>query len=43
MDFSIIPRVSIDINANYRFDDWSLIDNAKTDTITFGALLRFRI
>jgi hypothetical protein len=42
-DFSIIPRVSIDVNANYRFDDWGLIDDAKTDTITFGALLRLRI
>jgi opacity protein-like surface antigen len=43
MDFAIIPRVSVDINANYRFDDWGLIDNAKTDTVTFGALLRLRI
>jgi opacity protein-like surface antigen len=42
-DFSIIPRVSLDVNANYRFDDWGLIDDAETDTITFGALLRFRI
>lgn len=42
-DFSIIPRVSVDVNANYRFDDWSLIDEAETDTVTFGALLRLRI
>jgi opacity protein-like surface antigen len=42
-DFAIIPRVSVDVNANYRFDDWSLIDEADTDTVTFGALLRLRI
>lgn len=42
-DFSIIPRVSLDVNANYRFDDWSLIDEVETDTVTFGALLRLRI
>ncbi len=43
VDFAIVPRVSVDINANYRFDDWGLIDNAKTDTVTLGALLRLRI
>lgn len=43
VDFAIIPRVSVDVNANYRFDDWSLIDEADTDTVTFGALLRLRI
>ncbi|MES1244153.1 MAG: hypothetical protein ABUT39_21290 [Acidobacteriota bacterium] len=42
-DISIIPRVSVDVNANYRFDDWGLIDEADTDTVTFGALLRLRI
>lgn len=43
LDFSIIPRVSVDVNANYRFNDWSLIDEVDTDTVTFGALLRLRI
>ena len=43
VDFAIVPRVSVDINANYRFNDWSLIDEVDTDTITFGALLRLRI
>lgn len=42
-DFSIIPRVSVDVNANYRFEDWSLIDDVDTDTVTFGALLRLGI
>lgn len=42
-DISIIPRLSVDINANYRFDDWSLIDEVETDTVTLGALLRVRL
>jgi hypothetical protein len=42
-DISIIPRLSLDVNANYRFDDWSLIDEVKTDTVTLGALLRLRL
>lgn len=41
--FSLIPRLAIDVNANYRFDDWSLIEEVDTDTVTLGALLRLRI
>ena len=43
LDFTLIPRLSVDVNANYRFDDWSLIDEVDTDTVTLGALLRFRL
>jgi hypothetical protein len=42
-DIAIIPHVSLDINANYRFNDWSLIDEVDTDTVTLGALVRFRL
>lgn len=42
-DIAIIPRLSLDINANYRFDDWDLIDDVETDTVTLGALVRLRI
>lgn len=42
-DIAIIPRLSIDINANYRFDDWDLIDEVETDTVTLGALVRLRL
>lgn len=41
--FSLIPRLAIDVNANYRFNDWSLVDEVETDTVTLGALLRLRI
>ena len=42
-DIAIIPHLSLDINANYRFNDWDLIDEVDTDTVTLGALLRFRL
>jgi hypothetical protein len=39
-DFAILPRLHLDINANYRFNDWNQLDQASTDTVTLGALLR---
>ena len=42
-DISIIPRLSLDVNANYRFDDWDLVDEVETDTVTLGALVRLRL
>jgi len=41
-DFALLPRTRLDINANYRFKDWNQIDQADTDTITLGAVLRIR-
>jgi opacity protein-like surface antigen len=43
VDFALIPHLSVDVNANYRFNDWSLIDEVDTDTVTFGAVLRVRL
>jgi hypothetical protein len=39
-DFVVLPRLHLDVNANYRFKDWNQIDQASTDTITLGAVLR---
>ena len=39
-DITILPKLSIDVNANYRFDDWDLLGEAETDTVTLGALVR---
>ena len=36
----LLPRLSLDIHGNYRFDDWELLDQSSSDTITLGALLR---
>ena len=45
LDFSILPFLSLDINANYRFDDWSTFSTSDldTDTIRLGAALRFAL
>jgi len=40
-DFVLVPRLHLDVNANYRFMDWNQIGKATTDTITLGAVLRF--
>jgi hypothetical protein len=44
-DFDILPFLSLDINANYRFDDWSSFDTSDldTDTIRLGAAIRFSL
>jgi len=43
LDFAILPFLSLDINANYRFNDWSSFDTSDldTDTIRLGAAIRF--
>lgn len=43
LDMELLPRFHIDINANYRFDAWSELGDADTDTVTLGALVRFGI
>jgi len=40
-DLVLVPRLHLDINANYRFKDWNQIGKATTDTVTLGAVLRF--
>jgi hypothetical protein len=42
-DITLIPHLSVDLHANYRFDDWDLIGDASTDTVTLGAIVRFRL
>jgi len=44
-DFAILPFLSLDINANYRFNDWGSFDtsNLDTDTVRLGAALRFSL
>lgn len=41
-DLEVLPHVHLDINANYRFEDWSKLNasNVKSDTITLGAAAR---
>ncbi len=42
----LLPALTLDINANYRFEDWddinNLSDDISTDTITLGAAVRLK-
>ena len=41
-DLEVLPRLHLDINVNYRFEDWSKLNTSdvKSDTITLGAAAR---
>lgn len=43
VDFAILPFLSLDINANYRFNNWESLDkdDLDTNTIRLGAAVRF--
>lgn len=45
LDFPIAPRLFLDVNVNYRFNDWGLLEwgDLDTDTIRVGAALRFTL
>lgn len=42
VDFAILPFLFLDINANYRFNDWNTLekDDVDTNTIRLGAAVR---
>jgi hypothetical protein len=40
IDMLLLPKLHLDINANYRFDDWNQLNEAETDTVTLAALVR---
>jgi hypothetical protein len=41
VDLLLLPKIHLDINANYRADAFSELDEADTDAITLGASVRF--
>jgi len=42
VDFAILPFLFLDINANYRFNNWDdVADDVDTNTIRLGAAVRF--
>ena len=43
VNFEVLPRLYLDINADYRFEDWSGLkaSDINSDTITVGAAARF--
>jgi opacity protein-like surface antigen len=45
LDFEILSNIFLDINANYRFEDWDteeIKEDIDTDTVTLGAILRIQ-
>ena len=46
-DFCLFPFIYVDVNANYRFEDWgginTLEDDITEDTVTLGAAVRFAL
>lgn len=47
LDFSLLPFVSLDISAHYRFEEWGdlkdIDENISSDTITLGAAIRVKL
>lgn len=44
VDFELLPYIHMDINANYRFENWdvdAVEEDVDTDTVTLGAVVRF--
>ena len=42
VDLEVLPHLHLDINANYRFEDWSKLNSSSvsSDTVTLGAAAR---
>lgn len=46
LDIPIAPRFFVDLNVNYRFNDWDTLDLSEdlaTDTLQLGAAIRFAL
>ena len=39
-NMALLPHISLDLYGNYRFDAWSELNDADTDTVFLGALVR---
>ncbi len=42
-ELTLIPRVHLDLNANYRAEAWNELGNVDVDTLTLGAQVRIGI
>jgi len=42
-NFVVLPKVHLDVNANYRFNAWSELNGVDTGTITLGVIARFKL
>jgi hypothetical protein len=39
-ELTLIPRLHLDLNANYRADAWNALEDVEIDTLTLGAQVR---
>jgi hypothetical protein len=42
-DFAVLPRVHVDVNANYRANTFEGLEDYDSDSITLGAAVRFAL
>jgi hypothetical protein len=43
LDLLILPKTRLDLHADYRARAFDELDNVKTDGVTLGAAIRFRL
>jgi hypothetical protein len=43
LDLHLLPRIRLDVNANYRFHAFNELRGVNTGTVTVGAIARFKI
>jgi len=43
VDLALLPHLTLDINLNWQSDAFNSIDNISSDTLTLGAIVRYRI
>jgi hypothetical protein len=41
IDLLLLPKIHLDINADYRFAEWDQVYDYDTETVTLGATVRF--
>ena len=42
-ELPLLPRIDLDLNANYRFDAWSELEGFNSKVLTLGAVLRLTL
>lgn len=43
LDIEVLPKIHLDVNANYQFNSFTQIDGANKDSITLGAIARIAL
>ncbi len=43
LELLLLPKLHLDLNANYRFNAWSELEDVETETLTLAAILRLSL